>query len=370
MIDWDSRTDSIHGCLLGTAVGDALGLPYEGLSPRRAGRMLGPPDRYRFFFGRGMVSDDTDHAMMTAVALLQSRKQTDAADGDAGVSPDRLEPFEIGRFEAVLVKQLKWWLASIPAGIGLATLRSILKLWLGWSPATSGVFSAGNGPAMRAPILGAVINDIDVLKAFVRCSTRMTHLDPKAEYGAIVVAIATHLAVRVPQITGQQFLEIVREHLPSDAAELLTLLARCVESVSSMQSTHDFARSLGLQNGVTGYMYHTVPVCIHAWLSFSNDFESAIRCVIECGGDADTTAAITGGIVGAAVGAKKIPAALAKGLFACTPGPEFVSGMFESRITFPNRVLADNWCFRVLRNVFLFLPIVLFHGFRRTLPPY
>jgi len=47
---------AIVGSLLGTAVGDALGLPYEGLSPRRAERMLGTPDRYRFVPGRGMVS--------------------------------------------------------------------------------------------------------------------------------------------------------------------------------------------------------------------------------------------------------------------------------------------------------------------------
>lgn len=42
--------DAIIGCILGTAVGDALGLPYEGVSPQRARRLLGPPDRYRFFF--------------------------------------------------------------------------------------------------------------------------------------------------------------------------------------------------------------------------------------------------------------------------------------------------------------------------------
>lgn len=370
MIDWDSPTDSIHGCLLGTAVGDALGLPYEGLTPRRAKRMLGPPDRYRFFFGRGMVSDDTDHAIMTAAALLWSRKRTEEVTGDSGRSSDRLEHFDIGRFETVLAKQLKWWLASIPAGVGFATLRSILKLWLGWSPASSGVFSAGNGPAMRAPILGVVIDDIEALKAFVRCSTRMTHSDPKAEYGAIVVALAAHLAVRDRYITGQRFLETVMQHLPAEATELLSLLAKTVQSVDSKQSTQDFAISLGLANGVTGYINHTVPVCIHAWLSFPHEFESAIRCVIECGGDADTTAAITGGIVGASVGASKIPAVFASGLFGCTPGPEFVSGMFESRITLPNSVLSDNWSLRFLRNVFLFLPLVLFHGFRRTLPPY
>ncbi len=51
----------IVGSLLGTAIGDSIGLPYEGLSRRRAKRLLGPPDRHRFLFGRGMVSDDTEH---------------------------------------------------------------------------------------------------------------------------------------------------------------------------------------------------------------------------------------------------------------------------------------------------------------------
>ncbi|HET6883416.1 MAG TPA: ADP-ribosylglycohydrolase family protein [Pirellulales bacterium] len=46
---------ALVGSLLGMAVGDALGLPYEGLSPRRAARLLGPPTRYRLLFGRGIV---------------------------------------------------------------------------------------------------------------------------------------------------------------------------------------------------------------------------------------------------------------------------------------------------------------------------
>jgi ADP-ribosylglycohydrolase len=41
----------IVGCILGTAVGDAIGLPYEGLSRRRAAKLLGQPDRHRFFYG-------------------------------------------------------------------------------------------------------------------------------------------------------------------------------------------------------------------------------------------------------------------------------------------------------------------------------
>ncbi len=65
------REGSIIGCLMGAAIGDALGLPYEGLSRQRAARLLGPPDRYRLIGNRGMVSDDTEHLCLVAQALEQ-----------------------------------------------------------------------------------------------------------------------------------------------------------------------------------------------------------------------------------------------------------------------------------------------------------
>lgn len=90
------------GCLLGTAVGDALGLPYEGLSPRRARRLLGPPTQYRLLSNRGMVSDDTEHACMVAQSLI-------ASGGDAE------------RFGSELGRRLRLWVLAAPAGIGLAS---------------------------------------------------------------------------------------------------------------------------------------------------------------------------------------------------------------------------------------------------------
>jgi ADP-ribosyl-[dinitrogen reductase] hydrolase len=62
----------VVGCILGTAIGDALGLPYEGIARHRAPRLLGPPDRHRFFLRRGMFSDDTEHTCMAAQALIAS----------------------------------------------------------------------------------------------------------------------------------------------------------------------------------------------------------------------------------------------------------------------------------------------------------
>ncbi len=168
--------DAIVGSILGTAVGDAIGLPYEGLSRRRAARMLGEPDRQRFFFRRGMVSDDTEHTCMVAQSLI-------ASAGD------------LDEFTNRLARQLRLWLLGLPAGVGLATLRATVKLCLGFSPRRSGVVSAGNGPAMRSrQQSGAAIDDPDELKALVRASTRITHTDPKAEYGALAVAIAARFA--------------------------------------------------------------------------------------------------------------------------------------------------------------------------------
>ncbi len=63
------RQSAITGAILGTAAGDALGLPYEGLRPGERRGLLGEPDRHRLLVGRGMVSDDTEHACMTMQAL-------------------------------------------------------------------------------------------------------------------------------------------------------------------------------------------------------------------------------------------------------------------------------------------------------------
>ncbi|MDP1563871.1 MAG: ADP-ribosylglycohydrolase family protein [Pirellulaceae bacterium] len=287
--------DSVVGCILGTAVGDAIGLPYEGLSRQRAARLLGPPNRHRFFFGRGMVSDDTEHTCMVAQALI-------VANGD------------VQEFQRSLAWGLRWWLLGVPAGVGLATSRAIVRLWLGYSPDRSGVYSAGNGPAMRAAILGVVISDVTQLRQFVRVSSRLTHTDPKAELGAFAVAVAAHMAASHEVVDPDHYLDWLSELIGQEDSELLQLIGRVVASVNAKESTAAFAESMGLTKGVSGYVYHTVPIAIHAWLTHQHDCRAAIMSIVQCGGDADSTAAIVGGIVGAGVGQKGIPADWLDGL--------------------------------------------------------
>ena len=68
-----------------------------------------------------------------------------------------------------------------------------------FSSQNCGGYSAGNGPAMRSPILGVCFGaETERLKHLVCASTRLTHTDPKAEFGAIAVALAAHLSGTSP----------------------------------------------------------------------------------------------------------------------------------------------------------------------------
>lgn len=346
---------ALTGCLTGMALADALGLPHEGLSPRRARRLFPDVDRFHFLFGRGMFSDDTEHACMTAQALLYS-----GGDGS--------------RFARSLAWRLRWWLIGCPPAIGFATLKACLKLWLGFSPCHSGVWSAGNGPCMRAPILGVALGDrTELLREVVHCSTRMTHTDPRAEQAALAIAWAAFLSangVSDPQVVADR---LVRE-VGDPTGELSQRLRRAADSAGSGQPTEAFAADLGLARGVTGYVLQSVPVVIHAWLRFPEGYASAVRSMIRCGGDTDTNAAIVGGIVGARVGVQGIPEAWRAGLaewprnlrWIARLGRELAQSLADRQ---PRRTVPLNPIGLVSRNI-VFAGTVFAHVLRRLLPPY
>lgn len=345
--------EAIVGSILGTAVGDAIGLPYEGLTKQRGARLWGTPNRHRLFFGRGMISDDTEHTCLVAQALIAS-----------GAEPKR--------FARCLAWGLRGWLLSLPAGIGWATLRATLKLWCGFAPERSGVFSAGNGPAMRSAILGAAIDDLGQLMALVRASTRITHTDPKALHGALAVALAARMARQSEPIDSVRYLALLRTCLV-DADAFLRLIEQAVHSACAGESTECFAASLGQAHAVSGYVYDTVPVAIHAWLRHPRELQAAVQAVVQCGGDTDTVAAIVGGLVGAGVGERGIPERCLEGLW---EWPRSVGWMRKLGSALADSVSGSSVHVPRLsplgllaRNT-VFLLLVLMHLVRRALPPY
>ncbi|MCA9091399.1 MAG: ADP-ribosylglycohydrolase family protein [Planctomycetaceae bacterium] len=345
------NSDAILGSLLGTSIGDALGLPYEGLRPRRAQKLLGSPDRYRFLFGRGMVSDDTEHTCLILQALIDSHG-------------------EVHQFQKAFARRLKYWFLLLPAGVGLATARACLKLWLGWSPQTSGVRSAGNGPAMRSAILGAAIDDLDQLKALVSTSSRITHTDPRAEQGAFAVAFAAWFARRSASLNPERFFAELRVHLNEmQATELQLILDDVEQSLLASESTTEFSQRKFGHKGVSGYVLHTVPVALHAWLTYPRDLKRALSQSIACGGDTDTVAAIVGGIVGSQTGAAGIPPDLLNHLIEWPRTVEWMKRLVDTYVRADAPAPRCSICSVLIRNLF-FLVIVLLHGLRRLLPPY
>src|SRR5262245_59370239 len=103
----------LEGLLLGTAIGDALGLPAATLSPGAIRPLCHGNWKMRFLLGKGMISDETEHTLMVAQALLSEH-------GDAH------------KFQRLLARKFRWWFAALPGGVGLATAKPCLKLWIGF----------------------------------------------------------------------------------------------------------------------------------------------------------------------------------------------------------------------------------------------
>lgn len=347
--DDSSMCDRTTGLMLGAAVGDALGLPAEGMSARRIARRWSGPLQHRFLLGRGMVSDDTDHLFFTAQSLLEA--------GD-----------DVAIFRRALARRLRWWLIALPAGVGLATARSIVKLWLGWNPAKSGVRSAGNGPAMRSAIVGArFAEDETTLRAFVEASTRITHRDPKACTGALAVALGAAAVIR-DAANGDALLHTWRA-LSSDE-EWQRAMSLMHAELTRGSSVAAFSEALHgkRKREVSGYIYRTVPVALYAWLRHRGDFRMTLQEVIACGGDTDTVAAIAGALAGTECGEKGIPAEWISGL--CEwPRSTPVLREVASRAADQNcRVPVCYLVAGVIPRSIFFLGVVLAHGFRRLIP--
>jgi len=302
-----------------------------------------------------MTSDDTEHTCLVANALIES-----AGDEDT--------------FRRELARGLRFWLMALPAGVGFATLRATIKLCFGIDPRRSGVFSAGNGPAMKSALLGVCHGrDLAQLHRLVAVSTRITHTDPKAEHAALSVAIAANQSMH-GNADPMNYYEVVSRALEGDSSEFLEALNVVVTSIAAGTFTADFSAQIGLGRGPSGYCLHSVPVALHAWLRNPTDYRAAVTEVIRCGGDTDTMAAITGAIVGARVGPQGIPVEWRDGIVDWPLSVNWInaqaallsavidSGVGRKRLKIPFLPF-------LLRNC-IFACVVVGHLLRRSLPPY
>ncbi|HSI85735.1 MAG TPA: ADP-ribosylglycohydrolase family protein, partial [Candidatus Methylacidiphilales bacterium] len=307
----------LRGLIIGTAVGDSLGLPFEGRGPRFASRPGESGNsmaitaessiptsvwQQNLVLGNGLISDDTEHAILVLEALASA-------------------PSDVDEFQRNLAMRMRWWFLAMPPGIGMATLKACLRLWLSFSPKRSGVVSGGNGPSMRAALIGALRWEGSAVRrnALVRASSIITHTDPRALIGAEAVAevaawemrrgiaAADEEGVTLPSVTELQTLLLglpsasevkdwgmIVEHMRTAMEQRETVATFCAR----LAADTSIEVRMNLAKGVSGFTLHTVPVAIYTWLRYYGEFPEALAAVLELGGDTDTVAAITGALAG------------------------------------------------------------------------
>jgi ADP-ribosyl-[dinitrogen reductase] hydrolase len=338
--------ERLVGTLLGTALGDALGLPAEGLSPRAIQRRFGRIDRFRLLGRTGFVSDDAEQTALLAQSLIR-------------------HPTDVDRCVKAFRKSLLGWFCRLPWGIGWATLRSCMRIALGISP--SGVWSAGNGAAMRAGILGAFFHDqLEERQAFGRAIAEVTHRDERAIEGAIYVAEVAAACVASP-------LDCPRDVIQSKARlvvrnpQLGSALDQVLDLARKGVSTSEAAKSCG----TSGFVVHTVSFATFIFLRYGDDPLFALTEAISAGGDTDSIGAIVGGWLGALHGTKLLPGELLDRIHDGPFGPTHLRALGAAltlvREGEPCPVPGYSRAGALGRNLALY-PVILGHGFRRLIP--
>jgi ADP-ribosyl-[dinitrogen reductase] hydrolase len=271
------------GAVLGSAVGDALGAPFEFGPARQYSSRFSQPvvggigemgGGGGFGWAPGEFTDDTQMAIVQAESILE-HGGIDGAD---------------------LFERFRVWAADA-SDVGVQT-SSVLRSGRPWDTAAGEHFrrnprsGAGNGSLMRstpsavhfAP--GSVEETIDAARRL----SAITHGDPAAGWGAAI----HHVMVRAALHGDDPFeaLTELLEQLPDDQDRYRRMLA------------DDWApEAMEVPNGsVWGCLAQAV------WaVRTTGTFVDALIAAIDLGGDTDTVAAVTAGLAGAIYGVQAIP---------------------------------------------------------------
>ncbi|MFD7095067.1 ADP-ribosylglycohydrolase family protein [Streptomyces xanthophaeus] len=268
------RVDRAVGAVLGSAVGDALGAPYE-FGP--AGQLTARGQEMRGGGGwdPGEATDDTQMAVLVGESLLEC----------GGLEL----PDVFGRFQQ--------WAAGEPKDIGLQT-EDVLTNGAAWDLAAALHFqvnlrAAGNGSLMRAAtsaVYFAPAGRQGTMDAARRIAA-LTHGDRAAWEGTALLH------------------ELVRVAL--DGADPLAALPAALAAVHP-DHRERYGRVLApdwhpdLATEFNGAVWPCLGSAVWA-LRTTTGFVQAVRAAVDLGGDTDTVAAVTGTVAGARYGQAAMP---------------------------------------------------------------
>lgn len=321
--------DRARGCLLGLAIGDALGAPLEGLSAQQIRAHYGvvadyvdgarawkkKPYRWRL---PGLYTDDTQQALALCDVVIEKQE----------IDADRLAEIYLA------LATPKGTYVGAHRGVGRSFRQVLSELERGVAPARCGQDSAGVGAAMRIAPLGIYFgkDDVDAMLASVMNASLITHRDIRSLAGAMAVVHAVrrlaHGELRDPSFLLWLAADVARseDRIASEyghSVSSLRLHRRSMStSIAHAESLLDLPRDRALaalveqanrcgadpvcKRATMGFPPACIPTCLYL-LCTTDSFEEAMIEVVNLGGDADSTGAILGAMLGAHYGADAIP---------------------------------------------------------------
>jgi len=282
--------DRFRGCLLGGAVGDALGMPTEGYTAQEILSRFGPiremmaaPEGH-FHSGllAGQFTDDTEETLLLAEALVES----------CGFSAEN--------FAERLASWGSIWTLDERRnrGVGFATRSAVKSLIAGTPWQESGLSIPTCGSAMRASPIGLLYHfNLDLVRSYADLQSLPTHSSPAARAASVAVAIAVALCLH-------GFSKEAAAHAAASYAGRLDgefgdkLLYAC--SLRGMPAGEALEWI-----GTSPLAIETVPTAFYCFLNFEG--EEGLIAAAGGGGDTDSIASITGSLFGASQGASWIP---------------------------------------------------------------
>jgi ADP-ribosylglycohydrolase len=295
----------VLGCVLGGAVGDALGAPFEGLWARSIPEASLLLEEYAEFegFPRGQYTDDTQLTVATLRSIVRL---------------GRLDHADVARSIARL------WRSQEVVGPGGACTAAADRLLAGghWTECGAPVGQAGNGTAMRtaAPGLYFLARPADLVGAVADLS-RITHQDPRSVAGGVAVASAARLLAARPGVETAELCEAVSADIRPLHAGFADLIAGLPARLSGdLAGVLDYVAWSGGEARefdeviITPYVVPTVLAAFWAVARHPSSWPGAVAAAIGLGGDVDTLGAIVGGLMGARLGLEAVPDHLVSGV--------------------------------------------------------
>ena len=302
-----------RGCMLGGAVGDALGAPVEFRTRAGILRAFGPEGIQEFAPGRqspGSYTDDTQLSVATARGILDWFASTGWAPG-AAEAPD---------LDALALKiwdRYGEWARSPECPLG-APGAKCLEVIGGGRPRSLDTpvdsLGKGCGGVMRvAPVGLAGLGDA-TFEAAARAAT-LTHRHPTSDtssgFLAVLVARLVHGAALAIAFDGAR-----EELLAWDGhEETLDVVDTALSLLGSELGDYEAIGRIGHvgveepeAHGKGWVAEEALGIGLFCALRHRDDFAAAVRAAANISGDSDSTAGIAGAICGAAGGVEAIPA--------------------------------------------------------------